>query len=74
MKEEILSRQIEQQLESLRREFAEIPSNQVTALGEAQFDRLRAGARITDFIPVLVHRYAREELLCIRRDELRSAA
>ena len=29
---------------------------------------------ITEFIPVLVHRYAREELLLIRDDELRSAA
>ena len=52
MNEEVLSRQVEKQLDSLRREFPEIPTEEVTALAEAQFGRLRADARITEFIPV----------------------
>ena len=73
-KEANLRRQMDKELETLRNEFVELSADQVTALGEAQFHRLRAGARITEFIPVLVHRYAREELLRIRDDELSSAA
>jgi hypothetical protein len=73
-KEANLRRQMDRELDTLRHEFADLSADRVTALGEAQFDRLRAGARITEFIPVLVHRYAREELIRIRNDELRSAA
>ena len=57
MNEEVLSRQVEKQLDSLRREFPEIPTEEVTALAEAQFGRLRADARIPEFIPVLAYRY-----------------
>jgi len=46
----------------------------VTAVGEASFEALRADARIPDFIPVLVYRYTREELLRSRRDDLSRAA
>jgi hypothetical protein len=74
MREETLNRQVERQVESLQREFAEIPSDRVTALAESELDRLRAEARIVEFVPVLMHRYAREELLRIRRDELRLVA
>ena len=72
--EETLARQVDKQLESLRREFEELPPGRVTELGEAKFERLRANARITEFIPVLVYRYTREELRSIKRDELHSAA
>lgn len=66
-----LDRQVERQLESLRREFAdEIPASRVTAAGEAYFDRLRADARIPDFIPVLVYRFTREELVRAGSEEL----
>jgi hypothetical protein len=69
-----LNRQIEQQLETLLREFAdEIPASEVSPIVEAHFERLREDARITDFIPVFVYRYAREELR-VRRDELHRAA
>jgi hypothetical protein len=71
--EEHLRRQMDQELQSLQSEFADLPSNQVTEVGEALFDRLRARARITDYIPVLVHRYAREDLLDAREARLRSA-
>jgi len=75
MNEATLNRQVDQLLESLRREFAdELPATQVTAVGEAVFDELRRDARISDFIPVLVYRYARDELLRCRREELNRAA
>jgi hypothetical protein len=70
-----LNRQVERQLESLRREFAdEIPASQVTAVGEAHFDRLRADARIPDFIPVLVYRFTREELIRAEHEDLHRVA
>jgi hypothetical protein len=75
MDEATLDRQIDQVLDGLRREFAdELPATQVTAVGEAYFDALQRDARITDFIPVLVQRYARDELLRCRREELNRAA
>ena len=43
-----------QGFESLRNEFTDISPERVTAFGEAEFDRLRPEARITEFIPVLV--------------------
>jgi hypothetical protein len=72
--DEVLIRQVEKQFESLRSEFADMPPEAVRALAEAQYGRLRADAKFGDFIPVLVHRYTRETLLRIRRDELHSAA
>jgi hypothetical protein len=75
MNEAMLNRSIEQALESLRREFAdEQPASEVTAVGEAWFEALRANARIPDFVPVLGYRYAREELIGSERDELHRAA
>lgn len=73
-KEKILQRQMSDEFQRLRNEFADISPNRVTAFGKAEFNRLRAGARILEFIPVLVHRYAREDLLLLRERELRSAA
>ncbi len=70
-----LNRQVDRQLESIRREFAdEITANRVTAVGEACFDQLVADARINDFIPVLVYRYTREQLVNARHEELHRAA
>lgn len=75
MDEPRLNRQVEQQLQSLRREFGEkVPASFVTALGQAQFEQLRANAKIPDFIPVLVYRFAREELIRIGREDLHRAA
>jgi hypothetical protein len=75
MDETKLNRQVEQQLESLRREFGDkLPASFVTAIGHAQFEQLRTGAKIPDFIPVLVYRFTREELVRIDREELHRAA
>ena len=46
----------------------------MTAIGHEQFDQLCATARIPDFIPVLVYRNTREELVRIDREELHHAA
>ncbi len=70
-----LTGHVERALDGLRREFeGEISAEQVTTTGTALFDQLRAEARINDFIPVLVYRYTREELIRSRRDELHRAA
>ncbi len=75
MNEAMLNRHVEQQLENLRREFADqVPASRVSAIGRAHFDHLCADARITDFIPVLVYRYSREDLVRAGREELESAA
>jgi hypothetical protein len=72
--DERLARRVEQQLERLRREFAgTIPPDEVTRAGEAQLARLRAGARIVEFIPLLVYRHTREALRA-GRDELHRSA
>ena len=75
MDEVTLNRLVEQQLEGLRREFrAEVPASLVTKIGHDQFEKLRAQARIPDFIPVLVYRYTREGLVHARREELHRAS
>jgi hypothetical protein len=62
-------------LDGLVREFAdEIPADQVTSVGRGTFERLRAEARIDDFIPVLVYRFTREQLRRCGRDQLSDAA
>jgi hypothetical protein len=69
-----LNRQIELGLENLHHEFADqLPASLVTAIGQAEFERLHATATITDFIPLLVYRYAREELVRIDGEELHRA-
>jgi hypothetical protein len=73
-KEEVLRRQMSEEFERLRHEFADISPDRVAAVGKAEYDGLRAGARILEFIPVLVHRYAREDLLLVREREPNTAA
>ena len=75
MRTEELNHRVERQLEYLCLEFGgEVPASQVTALGQAHFERLRAEAHINDFLPVLVHRFTREELLRITTADLHRAA
>ncbi len=70
-----LDRQVGQALEGLRREFAdEREASEVSAIGEACYETLRARARILDFIPLLVYRYTREELIQAERGDLHRAA
>jgi hypothetical protein len=52
---------VERSLTALRREFP-ADADRIDEIGRSQFERLRAGARIEDFLPVLVYRFTREEL------------
>jgi hypothetical protein len=74
MNQATLDRQVGQALEGLRRAFADRhEASEVSAIGEACYETLRARARIPDFIPVLVYRYTREELIQAEREELHRA-
>jgi len=62
-------------LDSLHREFgAEIDHHYIDELGQSHFQRLMNGARILDYIPVLVYSATRNELLAIHEERLHRAA
>jgi len=69
-----LEHHVEMRLDALRNEFAgQADTESITAVGLRHFEHLRRDATINDFIPQLVHRFAREELLSARSDELHNA-
>jgi hypothetical protein len=71
----MLDRQVDRQLDALGREFADIASaTRVSAIGRGYADRLNEEATINDFIPVLVYRFTRAELVRVREEELHRAA
>ena len=64
-----LERQIAGRLDALQRELgSDVPADLVAALGRYHADRILAEATITDFIPQLVYRATKDDLL--RRDTL----
>ena len=57
----------------LHRDFDRAHSvEHVTATGKARYDLLRQGATVNDFIPLLVYRFAKDDL--VRGYDLRDAA
>jgi hypothetical protein len=71
---EDLERQIDRVLDSLRERVGDsIDAARVRAVGLAHYESLRRHATINDFIPLLVYRYAKEELTQMRRDEFHRA-
>jgi len=71
MDERELKAHLERGLESLRREFAgKVPTEEVTQIGNEHFEELLEHATITDFIPLLVYRHTREELLEVRSERV----
>jgi hypothetical protein len=59
-----LDRHVEREIALLQQEFeGSISPEEVARICWAQVDQLRASARIDDFIPLLVHRHAREALI-----------
>jgi hypothetical protein len=59
-----LEKQISSRLNALRRELApNIPTERLTTLGRFHTERLLATATITDFVPLLVYRATKEDLL-----------
>ncbi len=70
-----LEQQTNRQVETLRRELAgRVPDERVAEVGRKHVDRLRLHATIPDFIPLLVYRSAKEELLSATADQLHRAA
>ena len=75
MTTEELERQIDRVLHSLREHAGDgIDAARVHAVGLAHYESLHRHAAINDFIPLLVYRYAKEELTQIWRDELHRVA
>lgn len=58
---EDLEARVERGLQALHGEFPD-DADRIDDIGQAYFERLRAGARIEDFLPILVYRFTRDEL------------
>jgi hypothetical protein len=72
--EQELITHIERGLAALQREFADkVRADHVLEIGKDRFEALREHATITDFIPLLVYRQTREELLVCEPDEVHQA-
>lgn len=70
-----LEQQTARQLDALRREFEGSGcANQVTLVGSRYFEQLRRDATVTEFIPLLVYRFTKEELVHGTREELHDSA
>ena len=50
------------------------PTDQIIAVGTSHFERLRRDAAVNDFIPLLVYRFTREELVAVGPNDLHRAA
>ena len=63
-------------LDALREELRTtvVPPEHVHAVGRRHFERLSRHATVTDFIPLLVYRFTREELLYGDPERLHDAA
>jgi hypothetical protein len=62
-------------LDDLAHEFGDsLVADEITTVGRRHYERLRGQARIDDFIPLLVHRFARAELSAAARGDLPRAA
>jgi hypothetical protein len=70
-----LERQLDKVFSDLVRDLGDnAAADQVTTIGHDHYERLRRDATVNDFIPLLVYRFTREELVRSRRDELHDAA
>ena len=70
-----LDAHVQRGLESLRKEFSgRVSAELVAEIGTLRFEALCATATINDFIPLLVYRQTRDELLTAEIDELHESA
>jgi hypothetical protein len=70
-----LEQQTARQLDALRRELeGSGRTRQVTLVGGRHLERLRRDATVTEFIPLLVYRFTKEELVDGTREELPDSA
>ena len=59
-----LERQTAARLNALKRELGDsVAAEQVETVGRRHLQRLCRDAKVTDFVPLLVYRFAREELV-----------
>jgi hypothetical protein len=69
-----VERQTRKLLDRLRRELADTcNSDQVGRVGRSYYEHLSREATVTEFIPVLVYRYTKDELAGCEPDELHEA-
>jgi hypothetical protein len=71
--------QLDTQMEHIFKRLVEdlasdVPPEQVLAVGTSHYERLQQDAAVDDFIPLLVYRFTREELVAVGRDDLHRAA
>ena len=72
---EELERQTAARLNALKRELGDgVTAAHVDAVGRRHFERLRRTATVTDFVPLFVYRFVREELVYADSDSLHDAA
>lgn len=72
---ETLERHMEAVYRNLYRDLGEtVPAEQVRTVARAHYESVSREARINDFVPLLVYRFAKAELVTSRRDELHNAA
>ena len=70
-----LERQTAARLNALKRELGDsVAAEQVETVGRRHFERLRRTATVTDFVPLFVYRFVREELVYADSDSLHDAA
>lgn len=75
MTQEELERQLDRLLRDLVRDVGDdVAPDRVEVVVMGNYERLRREAKINDFIPLLVYRFAKEDLVSSRRDELHHAA
>jgi hypothetical protein len=73
--QEELERQLERLLHDLARDVGDgVAAERIGAVAVGHYERLRREATINDFIPLLVYRFAKEDLVSSSRDELHDAA
>lgn len=70
-----LERQLDKVFSDLVRDLGDnAAADHVTTIGHDHYERLIRDATVHDFIPLLVYRFTREELVHSRREELHDAA
>jgi hypothetical protein len=75
MTAEELERQMDKLPDDLHRDLGGVvPLERIRAVSDAHYVGLRRDAAINDFIPLLVYRFARDELVTAALDDLHEAA
>jgi hypothetical protein len=72
---EELERHVDRLVQELDRELkGQVPEERIIAVAHAHYESLNRRAAFNDFVPLLVYRFAKEDLVTSRHDELQDAA